>query len=471
MNRRCHGPTKAMKKLILSLVAFSLLSVSEAYNCGPNGRLYCNETGITDQLVVVNTGIEGTLLAQCTYIACPAIRVQTGGRLRLLNVSFVEYTQSMIQASAGSFVTAENVRFLNADTLQAAAIQANGANIILNHVEASDLRSRLGGSPAAFELADSNSTVRNLLCTRLRAEQGLGTCALINGGKFTCDNCTFRDSTNRLGVGGALSLRANPAVLTDCLVEGNWAREAGALEVRFGNAEFIRVRIQGNLGNESILVLDSESSLTLRNSTITGNKADTGGIMKVMEEGELTVLDTSVTENTLGGGLQRFGTLTLLSGGRLRVQRSVISGNVASSVGGVYAAGGSQTTLSDARFLGNIGGSANSLRLDPSSVTTFNGTLTLAPPASSSGAFDMLFNLSDASQLIFQSPVRASTGSDLRGALLAPNVEVAQVISASIFISDFPALRAVNGVPRRLTFTGLAGIESLSVRAQDLGPS
>jgi len=93
-------------------------------------------------------------------------------------------------------------------------------------------------------------------------------------------------------------------------------------------------------------ILNDDGTLTVINSTLSGNSAGGGGIYN--SNGTLTVTDSTLSGNSanvLGGGIANdFGTLT--------VTNSTLSGNSAHSGGGIYNHGGS-TIVTNSTLSGN----------------------------------------------------------------------------------------------------------------------
>ncbi|MCO5186983.1 MAG: hypothetical protein M9918_02090 [Anaerolineae bacterium] len=124
----------------------------------------------------------------------------------------------------------------------------------------------------------------------------------------------------------SIFLAALPVIRSEITIEGNNStieRDSGAAT----NFRIMRVHVGGNL--------------TLNQVTLTGGNAGfgSGGALS-LQEGEVTVNDSTITGNTalMGGGLY------VSSGGTLAINNSAISGNSASDNGGGLAAYKKDTT-------------------------------------------------------------------------------------------------------------------------------
>ena len=121
--------------------------------------------------------------------------------------------------------------------------------------------------------------------------------------------------------------------------------------------------IQNNSGNSSGVVL------TVKNSVISGNSADTGGGIYNRDQSTLTITNSTISGNTAtgnGGGIYSDGTLT--------VAGSTISGNSSGGEGGGIR-DGSTTTLTNSTISGNsASGSGGGIR-NAGNLTAKNNTL------------------------------------------------------------------------------------------------
>ncbi len=160
---------------------------------------------------------------------------------------------------------------------------------------------------------------------------------VLPGFSVTISDLTFRDSkttTSFIDNGGTLTL-------TNSTVSGNSST-------------------QGDGGG----IYNVAGTLTLTNSTVSGNSATQGG--GIVNQGMLTLTNSTVSGNsaTQGGGIGNQGMLTLTN--------STVSGNFAKDGGGIFNTLGSTLTLSNSTASGNSATQGNGGGID-----NF-GTLTLA---------------------------------------------------------------------------------------------
>ncbi len=177
----------------------------------------------------------------------------------------------------------------------------------------------------------SGLTIRN-------GDTGVGG-GIDNGGTLTLTNSTV--SGNTAGGGGGIANGAT-ATLTNSIVSGNTAAgDYGGIS-NFGTMTIIDSTISGNNGDDSVggIYNSGTGTLTLTNSTVSGNTAAVDGGIRNDFGGTLTLNSSTVSGNTAAGdygGISNFGTLTLTN--------STVSGNTASSVGGIFNDFGGTLTL------------------------------------------------------------------------------------------------------------------------------
>jgi len=198
---------------------------------------------------------------------------------------------------------------------------------------------------------------------------------------ITDANATLTDDTINLQAGCTYTLRsvdnstlgatglpliADAAIAGKMTINGNGAtivRNTGKGTPKFrilavaigGDLTLDNVRLRnGNLPTNNGGGISNAGSLTVSNSTISGNSADYGG--GIGGQGTLTVINSLITGNRSvhdGAGIN--------SGGTLEVTSSTFSGNVAGNVaaqgqglgGGILVASGI-ATVTDSTFSGNV---------------------------------------------------------------------------------------------------------------------
>jgi hypothetical protein len=250
------------------------------------------------------------------------------------------------------------------------------------------------------------------------AGSGADTLVLPVGGTLTLtgvDNSTYGETglpvvTSTITIAGQGSMLQRDTTATDfriLAVGGGGDLTVEALTLRGGIAEPFRGGGVANYGGSLTLTnstvsgnsavcgggVYNTSSLTLTNSTVSGNSAFCGG--GVYNTGSLTLSNSTISGNSAddaGGGVFNFASLTLVhstlfgnsafcgggayNAGTLSLINSTLSGNMAScSGGGVYNFSGTLTvtnsTLSGNTADGNGGGMSNLI----GTLTVTNSTL------------------------------------------------------------------------------------------------
>jgi hypothetical protein len=140
--------------------------------------------------------------------------------------------------------------------------------------------------------------------------------------------------------------------------------------------------ISGNQATAQGGGINNSGTLTLVNSTISGNQAPTGS--GISNQGTLTLIDSTISGNSAGGGTA--GGL-YINGGTVKLANTIISGNTASSapdVSGSYTDNGGNvvgsSTISLAS-LANYGGPTQTMVPLPGSTAICAGTRTNATAA------------------------------------------------------------------------------------------
>ena len=180
-----------------------------------------------------------------------------------------------------------------------------------------------------------------------------------------------------------------PVITTEITIQGNGAgirRDSSAPEFRIlavdadGDLTLVNVRVSGGVvsggeGSDSGGI-DNFGTLTLTNSTVSGNTAgDDGGGISNSNNGTVTLTNSTVSGNTAGdngGGINNNGTMTLTNStasgntaqfgggidndGTMTLTNSTVSGNAASIDGGGIDNFGT-VTLTNSTASGNLAGS------------------------------------------------------------------------------------------------------------------
>ena len=181
--------------------------------------------------------------------------------------------------------------------------------------------------------------------------------------------------------------------LTDSIVTGNAAVEAGGIFNLFGTLQMNNVTVSDNTATLNVGGISNQGNAILTNVSVSGNEAASfgGGIEN---GGSLNLTDSAVSSNTalLGGGILNAGTLAVaastikgnnavdVGGGifnfnvPLTITRSIISGNGAGDLGGGIANEGGSLALVNSTVSGNIANEGAGIHNTGSAVLA-NGTV------------------------------------------------------------------------------------------------
>ena len=193
--------------------------------------------------------------------------------------------------------------------------------------------------------------------------------AIVNTGTLTLTGCTFSNNTV-VGNGGAIDNRSGGTVtVTNSTFSGNHAIQGGAIANENGGTLTVtNSTFSGNVVGNTGGGLYNLGTMMVTNSTLTGNNADaTGGGGGIATFRTLTVTNSTLTGNyggQGGGGIIKFA-------GTLSVTNSIIAGNTAtfnpdldgSASGGHNLIGGTPRLGT----LGNYGGTTQTIPLLPGS--------------------------------------------------------------------------------------------------------
>jgi hypothetical protein len=158
-----------------------------------------------------------------------------------------------------------------------------------------------------------------------------------NYGRLTVTNSTVSENGTEYGTGGGIwNSSVGTLTLIDCTVSGN--------------------RAGGSGDGGGLATANAGGVVTLTNTTISGNSAQTGGGIQ-NGGGTLELINSTVSGNRAliyGGGIHTYGPLT--------VRNSTVSGNTAGSDGGGVSNQGTLVTLTNSTISGNTATSGSAIR-------------------------------------------------------------------------------------------------------------
>ena len=192
----------------------------------------------------------------------------------------------------------------------------------------------------------------------------------IEGGNVTIDSLTITGG-NASGFyptpfGGGIYAQGGTLTVVNSTISGNTANQGGGIDVEGGTLTVNQSTISGNTAGFLGGGIDVEDgTLTVNQSTISDNTAARGG-GTYAQGGTLTVNQSTISDNTAAGVISiTYGGGIDVEGGTLTVNQSTISGNTANagSSGGISNSGTltvNQSTISDNTAASGGGGISTS---------------------------------------------------------------------------------------------------------------
>jgi hypothetical protein len=221
-------------------------------------------------------------------------------------------------------------------------------------------------------------------------------------GGFPCTEQGIRDAIAEGGGPHTFACNGPTTVVTEAEIvinndvildgEGNLAVDGGEGRVHrvFSVAEGITAELRGFTVTKGFVGgIQNFGTLTVTNSTVSGNTADSGG--GIFDYGTLTLTNSTVSGNTAsynhGGGIFSSGTLT--------VTNSTVSGNSASDGGGIWNDFSATLTLTNSTVLGNSASDGGDIVNHSDATLTLtssivDGNCVNSAPSSSCGASPVL---------------------------------------------------------------------------------
>ena len=137
---------------------------------------------------------------------------------------------------------------------------------------------------------------------------------------------------NGFGDGGGLNIQNSNVVLNNCLVTNNFGSQniGGGIRITNSTVQILNSTVSNNLNFGGIgggIATSGECSLTVRNSTIFGNRSAVGGGFDIINPSEINIINCTVTNNIstgLGGGFY-------INAGTCQISNSIVVNNDAQS--------------------------------------------------------------------------------------------------------------------------------------------
>ena len=140
-------------------------------------------------------------------------------------------------------------------------------------------------------------------------------------------------------LGGGILNMGGTLTVSDSTISGNIAASGGGIFNNDGTLTVTNSTVSGNYAPSGGGILN-DGTLMVSNSTISGNSANDSGGGGIYNGGELTVINSTISGNSTIGGGEGGG---IYSGGTLTVSNSIFSGDTATGGGGIFNNGGTLT--------------------------------------------------------------------------------------------------------------------------------
>jgi predicted outer membrane repeat protein len=249
------------------------------------------------------------------------------------------------------------------------------SDITIKGTGASKLSISGNNNSRVFSIASGNVTISGLLIIQGLADAGNSGGGILNSGTLTLSSSTVSGNLAGIYGGGIYNIGGGTLTLNNSTVSGNTSNFGGGGIYTSGTLTLKNSTVSGNTSKDGGGIFNDRGTLTVNNSTVSGNTASSFGGGIFSDRGALTVNNSTVSGNTAtiyGGGIYNNGTLTVksstltgnkaVSGGgifnsrSLALSKSILSGNTATaSGGGIYNDdfGGATLDISSTNIKGN----------------------------------------------------------------------------------------------------------------------
>jgi hypothetical protein len=326
------------------------------FNCGDAVYMMNLFVGSTGKIISTNVTIDGgNKIILNAYNERRHFYVDSGASLTLQNITLIQGRNNDIGGGA--------IYNLGALTLDNTTISASNVDIL-----------QYTGASGGAILSYGPVTITNSLIDNNTGASAGGLNLDGETAVATITGSTFRDNSTtnvNFGLGGAITTwNGADVTLSTSTLERNVAQYGGAIYngsitstiVIEANTEFII-----NTATFGGGIYNYDGTLTVSNSTLSGNSANFGG--GIWSNGTLTVTNSILSSNfaQVGGGIEGSGNVT--------VSNSTLSANSASGVGGgIYTFG--TLTVANSTLLGNLAGSfGGGIEIAYGSATVSSSTL------------------------------------------------------------------------------------------------
>jgi hypothetical protein len=218
------------------------------------------------------------------------------------------------------------------------AYLAGGINVIsgalqLNRVEMTNNQGGSGGAIEAFSATFGQGVVLNDSVVHDNHAESGGAIFGQNS-KLALSGTTVYDNSAQNGA-GAVTVDGGSLVVTNCAIVGNSAPTGGAI-VNSGTVQILGSVLADNVATMiggAVAFASSSSTLTIADSTLSGNSAATGGALGTSVGGTVAMTNSTLTGNSASG---KGGAFYGHKYPQLTLTNVTVSGNSSANGGGLF---------------------------------------------------------------------------------------------------------------------------------------
>jgi filamentous hemagglutinin family protein len=289
------------------------------------------------------------------------------------------------------------------------------------------------GSGGGIQLANNNSTLtlQNVTVSGNSAGTFGGGIFFNDDGTLIVSNSNIAGNVAVTGDGGGINFDQNGTLtIQDSIISGNTAGDGGIFDHGGGvyfrdnaTAALTNVTIANNVANGGDgggIRVNNNGSLTVRNSTISGNSAgDNGGGIYLHDDGVVSLTNSTISGNVAsddGGGIN------FENRGNAVLHNSTLSGNLAGEEGGgIYFDGNGVANVSNSTISGNTATLAGGgvYARDNANITLGNTTIAFNTAGTDGGGIDIRNGTGTLNNTIVANNRAVAAGPDLSGTFTA----------------------------------------------------
>jgi uncharacterized protein YkvS len=405
------------------------LSLREALAIANSGNIITFASGLTGGTVLLSLGelvinrsltIDGDInndgIADITISGNNLSRVLsvTDGNLsNALNVNLdgLKITDGNISTiGAGIYNSGENLNINNSNLFENTAGQKGGAiyntlgTVTLTNSNISDnsaVNSGGGISNETGRININNSTISG------NTVNSFGGGIYHNQGTVTISNSAIADNSAQ-NQGGGVWNSSGTITINNSNISSNTANNnGGGLLNNNGTVTISNSAIADNFAGTDGGGINNNGSLTLTESTISGNTADQGGGLNNLS-GTAIITNTTIADNLVtidGGGIRNVATVN--------ITKSTIADNSATNDGGGIDNSGGTATISNTTIFGNSASSGGGLNNALGTLSIKNSTISANSASSGGGLYNGENGISSLSSSLISGNIGTISGNEI----------------------------------------------------------